>query len=413
MSLNKPVSETAAVGAEAEGMARAFAQRFGRPPARFYRAPGRVNVIGEHTDYNAGWVMPAAIDLAVRIAIAPRSDRRGRLASAQFDAIASFDFNGGEAAVPRWARSLAGVARLLEAGHGPLRGADVFIDSQIPVGAGLSSSAALDVGFGYALAAVNGITVDPTALALLCQRASHEFGATRCGIMDFYIACHGRAGQVVELDTRTLDARWWPWPEQLSLVACDTGRSHDNATSGYNQRRAECEAAVERLQQWLPQLRALRDLNAADLDRYAPQLDPTLAARCRHVVSENARVAAAAAALAAGDFVRLGELVDASHRSLRDDYQVSCRELDLMVEICRRQPGVYGARMMGGGFGGCALALAAPAAVPELRRRVMREYPPATGLAPEVWACTPAAGVGAWAIGESATRDGVDAGTTL
>jgi len=391
--------------AEAEGVARAFAQRYGRTPARLYRAPGRINLIGEHTDYNDGWVMPAAIDLAVRIAIAPRGDRLVRLASRQFDEAARFDFDGGEAAVPSWARSLAGVARLLEAGHGPLGGADVFIDSQIPVGAGLSSSAAVEVGLGYALAAVNGITLDPTALALLCQRASHEFGGTRCGIMDFYIACHGRAGQVLELDTRTLDARWWPWPGQLSLVACDTGRHHDNATSGYNQRRAECEAAVERLQQWLPQLRALRDLSAADLDRYAPQLDAPLAARCRHVVSENARVAAAAAALAAGDFARLGELMDQSHRSLRDDYQVSCRELDLMVEICRRQPGVYGARMMGGGFGGCVLALAAPAAVPELRRQVMHAYPPATGLVPEVWACQPAAGVGAWEIG-------VDAGTT-
>jgi galactokinase len=177
------------------------------------------------------------------------------------------------------------------------------------------------------------------------------------------------------------------------MVACDTGLHHDNATSDYNRRRAECEAAVAELRQFLPGLRALRDLTPAQLDEFGPRLDPALRARCRHVVTEDARVAATAAALAAGDFHRLGELVHASHRSLRDDYEVSCPELDLMVEICRRPAGVYGARMMGGGFGGCALAVAEPSAVEPLRRRILAEYAPATGLTPSVWACQPANGV--------------------
>jgi galactokinase len=405
MPLSNPTTEGAgAGGAHAVGVAGAFAATWRRPPARLYRSPGRINLIGEHTDYNDGWVMPAAINLAASVAVAPREDRLVRLASAQFAEAATVNLDDAGGAAPEWARTLAGVARLLDqSAGGRRRGADVLISSDIPVGAGLSSSAAVEVGLGFALASESGLDIERTSLAQLCQRASHEFGGTRCGIMDLYIAAHGRAGQVLELDTRSLAARWWPWPPRLAMVACDTGLHHDNATSDYNQRRAECEAAVDRLRRFLPGLRALRDLTPAQLDEYGPRLDATLQARCRHVVTEDARVAAAAAALTAGDFRRLGELLNASHASLRNDYEVSCPELDLMAEICRRQPGVYGARMMGGGFGGCALAVAEPAAVEALRRRILAEYAPATGLVPAVWACQPADGVARWISDGSTT----------
>jgi galactokinase len=222
-------------------------------------------------------------------------------------------------------------------------------------------------------------------LALLCQRASHEFSGAKCGVMDFYIACHGRAGELAMLDTRSLEARWLPWPAKASLVVCDTKVRHDNATSEYNLRREQCERAARQL--GLP---SLRDAGAGDFAR----LEPLLAARVRHVVSENQRVVDAAAAIERVDYGALGELLNASHRSLRDDYQVSCAELDCMVELCRERPGVYGARMMGGGFGGCALALVAPECVAAMRRQVARDYTEATGLQPSIWECHAAGGVG-------------------
>lgn len=379
----------------------AFARHFGRAPLHLCRAPGRVNLIGEHTDYSAGWVMPAAIPLWATVALAPRPGRRIHLRSEAFPDAAVFDLDalatgqGLPAEAPSWSRSLGGVAALLERGGRRLGGADLLLRSQIPIGAGLSSSAAVEVAVGFALAAASGFALDPTALARLCQQASHEFGGTRCGIMDQYIACHGRAGAVVQLDTRSLAATWHPWPAGLRLVACDTGVRHNHATGAYNQRRAECEAALEALRRRRPGIAALRDVSGADLEDASGGLDPLLAARCRHVVSENARVLAAAAALAAGDHSALGQILNASHRSLRDDFEVSCPELDAMAELCRNLPGVRGARMMGGGFGGCVLALADAEAVANLQARLPETYRRATGRQAQTWDFWPADGVGA------------------
>lgn len=364
-----------------------------------FRAPGRVNLIGEHTDYNDGWVMPAAIDLALCAAIASREDRQLRLHSEHYGEAAecSLDEPGTEAAVPVWSRSLRGVALLLDRwarthGAAPLAGADLLLASDIPVGAGLSSSAAAEVAVGYALAVVAGIRIERADLAYLCQQASHEYAGSRCGIMDQYIACLGRRDAFARLDVRTLAVCWLPWPE-ASLVLCDTGVRHDNATNEYNQRRAECEAAVAVLRQTHPEMRSLRDLDTATLAASGAALPPPLFARCRHVVSENARVAAAAQALQAGDLESLGKLLNASHASLRDDYQVSCRELDLLAELCRQPPGVWGARMMGGGFGGCVLALARPEAVAGLRAQVPSAYARTTGLQTTIRVCYGADGV--------------------
>ncbi|HUX67298.1 MAG TPA: galactokinase family protein [Terriglobales bacterium] len=403
--------------------AAAFARAFGGPPRGFYRAPGRINLIGEHTDYNQGWVMPGAIGLAARVAIAPRADRRLRLASSLYPDTVEFELGGSAPPSRHWSSSLFGVAVLLErAGH-RLRGADALIESAVPVGAGLSSSAAVEVACGLAFAAEAGVEVgaqaggrvaaagrgepwlrtppegggqapglDRTELALLCQQASHEFGGTRCGIMDLYIACHGRRDQVLLLDTRSMGAQWLSWPAGAALVVCNTGVRHDNATNEYNQRRAECETAVRLLAPAVEGLGSLRDLDEAKFEAVAGLLPEPLRARARHVVGENARVLAAAAALRGRDFAGLGKLLQASHRSLRDDYGVSCAKLDLMVELCLAQPGVYGARMMGGGFGGCVLALVEPARVEAVAEQVAAGYAAAAGLSATIWPCRLAAG---------------------
>jgi len=372
--------------------AAAFARAFGGPPRRLYRAPGRINLIGEHTDYNQGWVMPGAIDLAAWVAIAPRADRRLRLASALYPDVVEWELGERPPARRHWASSLVGVAVLLErAGH-RLRGADVLIESEVPVGAGLSSSAAVEVACGLAWASESNAELDRTELALLCQQSSHEFGGTRCGIMDLYIACHGRREQVLLLDTRSLGAQWLTWPPGAELLVCNTGVRHDNANNEYNLRHAECDEAVSALKPAVEGLASLRDLDAGQFARVAALLREPLRARTRHVVSENARVLAAAAALRERDFVALGRLLGESHRSLRDDYAVSCRELDLMVELCGRQQGVYGARMMGGGFGGCVLALVEPGRVAALGERLTADYARATGQRAAIWPCRLAAG---------------------
>ncbi len=325
--------------------------------------------------------MPAAIDLEVRVAVVPLAGRRVRIWSEHFGEAAEFaiDETDVEAAVPVWSRSLRGVALLLDR-KVKLPGAAMELRSTIPVGAGLSSSAAAEVAVGVALAAVAELEIDRTELAKLCQQASHEFAGSRCGLMDQFIACHGRKGWFLQLDTRSLEKHWLPWPEEACFVVCDSGVRHDNAAGEYNQRRAECEMAAARLG-----LRSLRELAPQDLERSIRLLPPVLAARCRHVVRENERVLAAARSLSESNLTALGELLNASHASLRDDYQVSCPELDDLADLCRRQPGVYGARMMGGGFGGCVLALAQPEAVAGLRR----------ALPGASWVCRSAPGAGA------------------
>ncbi|MGN6593570.1 MAG: galactokinase [Terriglobales bacterium] len=368
----------------------AFRARFGSEPERCFRAPGRINLIGEHTDYNAGWVMPAAIDLEVTVAAASRAERSIRLHSEHFGETAEFLLDAGarEAVVPAWSRSLRGVALLLDRRQ-RMGGADLWLRSSVPVGAGLSSSAAAEVAVGYALARLAGIEIPPTELALLCQQASHEFAGSRCGIMDQYIACMSRRGAFAELDTQTLAVRWLPWPTDACLVAMDTGVRHDHASGEYNRRRGECEEAAARLG-----LATLRELSEEQLPQAQTRLPPLLFARCRHVVRENARVHAAAAALAAGDLAELGRLLDASHASLRDDYQVSCPELDLLADLCRRQAGVWGARMMGGGFGGCVLVLTQPAAAAQLPRLVAPAYRQTSGREAQSWLCRSADAAG-------------------
>jgi len=272
----------------------------------------------------------------------------------------------------------------------------------VPIGAGLSSSAALEIATGYALLdlASDGsgpvATIDLTALALACQRAEHAYVGARCGVMDQMIACHGRAGHAMMLDTRSLACRWLPLPDAIHVIVCNTMVKHRHAAGGYNARRADCEAGVRVLGAQFPHVRALRDATLEQLVAVGGAVPGRVVRRCRHVICENSRVEEAARALVDGDFTRFGALMGQSHGSLRDDYEVSCSELDAMVRIAAGVDGIYGARMTGGGFGGCAIALADADAAAGAAQRIARDYERETGVRADVWICAAGPGVGIW-----------------
>jgi galactokinase len=378
----------------AHDLAAQFAARFGASP-RIFRAPGRVNLIGEHTDYNDGFVLPAALELATFIAIAPRRDRQMRVHSCAFDATVEIDLDDPAPASRKdWSDYVVGVAlALMRAGH-RLVGADMAIGGDLPMGAGLSSSAALEVAVGYALLTIAGIPVDLVALAIGCRSAENDFVGMRCGIMDQLISCCGVDGHLLLIDCRSLEMRPVRLDPSVRIVICNTMVNHELASSTYNLRRQECEQGVALLSRALGRIAALRDVTAADIARYADLLPETIRRRCRHVVGENARVLQAVAALESGDLALCGQLMTQSHESLRDDYEVSCPELDLMVEITNHVPGVLGSRMTGGGFGGCTVSLVETQALDRFTEAVRRAYRDATGKAPQIFACAPSPGVG-------------------
>ncbi|MCC6536828.1 MAG: galactokinase, partial [Bryobacterales bacterium] len=370
----------------------AFAARFGSagPAPRVFRAPGRVNLIGEHTDYNDGFVMPAAIDLTTWAAAAPRPDQRIVVVSRTFNEEAELDPAG--IAGPRpdghWSNFVLGVARLLRGAGLPVGGANLMIESTVPLGSGLSSSAALEVAVAFALLGVSGLTADRLQVARLTQRAEQEYAGTRCGIMDQFTSCFGQAGHAMLLDCQSLTYRAAPLPPSTRLVVANTMVRHELAAGEYNARRADCEEAARIFN--VPSLRAI---SPADFARRQGELPPEIRRRARHVITENARTVEAAAALERGDFTRLGELMAASHRSLRDDFEVSCPELDAMVGAARLE-GVIGARMMGGGFGGCTINLVEAAASQEVMREMAFRYHLATGLEPQLYECVAVDGAG-------------------
>jgi galactokinase len=384
-------------------LAAEFETHFGRTP-RLYRAPGRVNLIGEHTDYNDGFVMPIALDRSTWVAAAPGNDRAIVVRSREYAQTVTMTI-GDQPESPEgitsghWSDYVRGVASVLDTS-----GADLLVATDVPIGAGLASSAALEVAIGYALldlanapAAVEAGAredIDLTALALACQRAEHAYAGTRCGVMDQMIACHGRADHALMLDTRTLQCRWLPLPARVRVVVCNTMVTHQLAAGEYNARRADCEAGVRALAQQFPRIQALRDATMEQVSAVAPAISDRIVRRCRHVISENTRVEQAARALTASDFVSVGGLMHESHVSLRDDYEVSCAELNTMVAIAGRIDGVYGARMTGGGFGGCAIALADAVAAEGAAHEIARRYEHETRVRPDIWICAAGPGVG-------------------
>jgi galactokinase len=361
---------------------------------RIVRAPGRVNLIGEHTDYNLGYVLPAAIDLEVRIAFVPARDRQVELVSDATGERACFNLDAIGPSAGGMVAYVAGTAWALTEAGIPTRGVRGVLASSLPRASGLSSSAALELAAAWAIAE-DPAAIGPLELARICQRAENAYVGVNCGLMDQFASSCGVADAAMLLDCRSLD--WAPVALPLArhtLVAIHTGSARSLSSSQYNARRAQCEAAVAVLAEGDPSIGSLRDVTPAMLPAVEARVDAATYRRCRHVVTENARVTETIAALAAGDLAAVGDLFAASHASLREDYEVVSPELDTLVEIARSVPGVVAARMTGAGFGGCTINLVARDAIAALRERVLAVYPGRTGLRPRVLAVDAAAGAG-------------------
>jgi galactokinase len=382
-----------------------FHRLFGEAPAptpehprrkvHVIRAPGRVNLIGEHTDYNDGFVLPMAIEPEVRIVCRARDDGTVRLASTVFpDQIVEFSVQKKiEKAKPTWSNYVRGVAAEMEGAGIPLVGMDALIANTLPVGGGLSSSAAIEVATALTLLTLAGLEMDRERISLLCQKAEHDFAGVPVGIMDQTIVAGGKAGHAMLLDCRDLTKQFVPVdPRELRVVVANSMVKHELSGGEYARRRRECEEGVSHFRKSNPSVKALRDVTIGQVESARGALGDVVFRRCRHVVSENTRTTEAAAKLAHRDYEEVGDLMLESHSSLRDDYEVSVPELDFLVEESTKVKGVYGARMTGGGFGGCIVALTQPRSVEPLTEHLTRTYRDRFGKKPSVFATTATAG---------------------
>ena len=373
-----------------------FIERYGGTAQglRVFRAPGRVNLIGEHTDYNDGFVLPAAIDREFLMVVRPRDDGHVRIYSANMKSETEFGLSSIEKIEGRWGNYVRGVAvRLLERGFA-LKGFDGVLSSTVPTASGLSSSAALEVLAARVFEALSGFVMDAVEQAKACQRAENEFIGVKCGIMDQFISRLGKKGNALLIDCRSLRYEHVPIPEGVRIIIVDTGVKRQLASSAYNERRAQCEEAVRAMARHKPGAAALRDFTLEEFEQRKCELPEIVAKRARHVISENERVLAAVDALRKNDVKTFGKLMYASHKSLRDDYGVGCRELDTIVEAARKTTGVFGARMTGAGFGGCGVILAKAEAAEDVVKRVGDEYEKMIGKRPEIYVCTAEDGAG-------------------
>ena len=359
---------------------------------RVFRAPGRVNLIGEHTDYNLGFVLPVALQLATTIAAAPARDGKLRIYSEHQREMR--EWNAAEIAslerAGHWSDYPIGVARELARTDYAIHPANLLIRSTVPEGSGLSSSAALEVS--SALAFLRGRAIDRLDLARLCQRAEVTFVGMPCGIMDQYVSVFGRANSAVAIDCRSLEHRYVDLPSGIAFLAVNSMVKHALAGSAYRKRVEECAAAVERIRQRFDGVESLRDVTLLQLD--AADLPAVIGRRARHVVTENARVQRFIEASASGDLAAMGKLLVESHQSLRYDYEVSCAELDFLVDTALSLEGVYGSRMTGGGFGGCTVTMLSPSAIPRFRQEIANAYQREFHVAPAFYECQPSAGAG-------------------
>jgi galactokinase len=372
-----------------------FRARFGGSEGlRVHRAPGRVNLIGEHTDYNLGFVLPIALDLACFVAAAPSRGGKLRVYSENENDAAEWTPGELRAMTPqrRWTDYVVGVALELMRAGVEVEPRDLFIRSTVPVGSGLSSSASLEVSTALALLA--GRPFDKLELAKLCRRAEADFVGMPCGIMDQYISVFGRENAAIRIDCRSLESDAVRLPEGAVILAVNSMVKHELASTAYKQRTIECATAVEIIQRRHTEVKSLRDVTPTILAGVEASLPPVVARRARHVVTEDARVGEFVEASQAGDLGRMGTLFVASHRSLQHDYEVSCAELDFLVETALGIDGVYGARMTGGGFGGCTVNLLRPDAAPQFRERIVRLYSERFGVTPQIYLCRPSAGAG-------------------
>ncbi|HET6438848.1 MAG TPA: galactokinase [Anaeromyxobacter sp.] len=359
------------------------------------RAPGRVNLIGEHTDYNDGFVLPMALEFAIEMAGRRRGAPEVRIHSADFGESVAFPIDRPIERDPAhpWSNYPRGVLWALSEAGVKLGGLDLAFGGDVPQGAGLSSSAALEVATAVVAQALFGFEMPGPDLARLCQRAENDFVGMKCGIMDQFISLMGRADHALFLDCRSLAHDLIPLELGDEVIAIvHSGVKHELVGSAYNERREECAAGVAVLRRHYPEVTALRDATLAQVEACAAELSPVVRRRCRHVISECARVLESKVALRSGDLTRFGRLMNASHDSLRDDYEVSCREIDLLVSLARRVPGLKGARITGGGFGGCTVNLLPARCIEAFRSEVLVPYERQVGIKPRLFVTRAASG---------------------
>lgn len=360
---------------------------FGAPPAFVVRAPGRVNLIGEHTDYNDGFVLPMAIDRATWIALRPREGRRFFVHSLEFDQTAEIPLDHLTRKGTTWVEYLKGVAWALQDSGMELSAWEGVSAGDVPIGAGLSSSASYELATARAFSAVSGFAWNPAQIARICQKAENQWVGVNSGIMDQMISASGREGHALLIDCRSLETTQVPLPPGTVIVVIDSATRRGLVGSAYNERRMQCETAARFFE-----VPALRDVDLAVFEANEAALDDVTRRRARHVITENARTLAAREAMEQGDAVRLGRLMNDSHTSMRDDFEITTDKLDRLVEIARAQDGCYGARMTGGGFGGCAVALVAAEHADSFEKAVTTAYADEVGLQAQVYVCHPTNG---------------------
>jgi galactokinase len=369
------------------GFRRGHGRRFGAEPAVFL-APGRVNLIGEHTDYAGGFVMPAAIDFGTLAAISPRSDGRLVIWSENLHEETSYPLDGfPKKGAEHWSAYPLGVVKILQEAGYAVPAFSLSVMGDVPLGAGLSSSASIEVATALALFSLAGGEPEREEVAKLCQRAENTYVGASCGIMDQFIACRGAEDHALLLDCRSLEYRLAPIPRHVKLVIANTMVKHAHAGGEYGVRRREVEEGTAILRSHRPEIQLLRDATLDDLEKWGSEMPDNVLRRCRHVITENLRTVAAADALEAGNMKRLGDLMAAAHASYRDDFEASCDEADAMVDAAHRLPGLIGARLTGGGFGGCTINLVEAERADRFVERLKEEYRAATGIAAEIYPC--------------------------
>lgn len=375
-----------------------FEKLFGKKPL-IIRSPGRVNLIGEHTDYNEGFVLPAAIDKSIYFAIHPLRGKNAYLYAADMNESCEFDIDDIGKSDKQWANYLIGIVDQIKKRDKEIRGFECVFGGDIPIGAGLSSSAAIEAGLAFALNELFELEIDNLDLVKLSQKAENEFVGVQCGIMDQFINIFGKENNVLKLDCRSLDYEYYPFRnENLKIVLCDTQIKHSLASSEYNLRRRQCEEGVINLRQFDNSLKSLRDVKPDFLNEHRADLDPVVFRRCEYVIKENERVKSACNDLTGNNFNDFGRMMYQSHEGLRNDYEVSCSELDLLVDIASATEGVLGARMMGGGFGGCTINLVSEDRIEDFKINISSGYKMKFNIEPKFYISEIIGGTGIIAV---------------